>query len=274
MYAVNYIRTQSSSLKNPQVFITKNKNRLKFYEVNTVFLKDGDEFELELFNPNSTTIKAKIQLNGEYISSSGLVLYPGERVFLERYLDSNRKFLFHTYDINPGDAGAIEATRDNGYLKIEFYEEDKPFKKAYYNPYQPYFNTSSGTTNIGATFTTDTHDFGVAGDNIFFSSTNIAGSTVTMDSLNLEGSITSENVATRDAKMETGRVDEGSVSNQDFTYVDKNFKYWTFSEVEIQLLPESRKVVESGDIRVYCTNCGARQKKTNWKFCPSCGSKF
>jgi hypothetical protein len=268
------------------VFITKNKNRLKFYEVNTVFLKDGDEFELELFNPNSSTIKAKIQLNGEYISSSGLVLYPGERIFLERYLDSNRKFLFHTYDINPTDRDAVDASKDNGYLKIEFYEEDKPFKKAYYNLYQPYF-TNTGTGVFGGTTTTtsssplrdsqtytcDNVEFGVAGNNVFFSQTNIGGSSATMDSVDLEGSITTSNF-TASASMETGRVDEGSVSDQDFTYVDKNFKYWTFSEVEIQLLPESRKVIESKDIRVYCTSCGTRQKKSNWKFCPSCGGKY
>ena len=243
MYAVNYLRTHSSSLKNPQVFITKNKNRLKFYEVNTVFLKDGDEFELELFNPNSTTIKAKIQLNGEYISSSGLVLYPGERIFLERYLDSNRKFLFHTYDINPADRDAVDASKDNGYLKIEFYEEDKPFKKAYYNPYQPYFNTTGGdvfggtttasplrgTQTCGGTYTTDDAEFGVAGNNIFFSQTNISESDVTLDSFDLEGSITTTNYKAS-ASMETGRVDEGSVSEQDFTYVDKNFKYSTFSD--------------------------------------------
>lgn len=67
-------------------------------------MKNGSEFELELFNPKQTTILAKIKINGSYIGGGGIVLRPGERVFLERYLDDAKKFLFETYNVDGGSS--------------------------------------------------------------------------------------------------------------------------------------------------------------------------
>ena len=78
--------------------ITKNRNRSKIYE-NSVYLKDGENFEIELFNPTTSRVLAKITINGNSISNSGIVLKPGERVYLERFIDSNNKFVFETYQI-------------------------------------------------------------------------------------------------------------------------------------------------------------------------------
>jgi hypothetical protein len=59
----------------------------------TVYLNNGDEFEIELFNPTISKVMAKIDLNGISIGP-GVVLRPGERVFLERYINEAKKFLF------------------------------------------------------------------------------------------------------------------------------------------------------------------------------------
>jgi hypothetical protein len=52
----------------PQSFITKSKQRLKQH-IDTVYLNNGDEFEIELFNPTQNKVLAKIELNGKSIGN-------------------------------------------------------------------------------------------------------------------------------------------------------------------------------------------------------------
>jgi len=84
--------------KNPTAHITVGKQRLK-QNGSVVYLKDGDEFEVEIFNPQQNSVLAKLKINGNYIGGGGVVLKPGQRVFLERYLDEARKFKFETYEV-------------------------------------------------------------------------------------------------------------------------------------------------------------------------------
>ena len=51
---------------------------------------------------------------------------PGERVFLERYLDEAKKFLFETYEVNSADPNVQRAIQNNGDVEIEFYQEYAP----------------------------------------------------------------------------------------------------------------------------------------------------
>ena len=102
--------------------ITKNRNRAKIYG-DSIYLKDGENFEIELFNPSTVRVLAKITINGKQISSSGIVLKPGERVYLERFIDSNNKFVFDTYDVEKSNE-ALNAIVDNGLIKVEFFEEN------------------------------------------------------------------------------------------------------------------------------------------------------
>ena len=53
--------------KKCSVNITSNKNRIKQYE-SSVYLKDGQQFELEIFNPHQFKVLAKISINGKEIS--------------------------------------------------------------------------------------------------------------------------------------------------------------------------------------------------------------
>ena len=114
----------ATQVSNPTAHITKKKSRLKVYNGNVVFLNDKDNFEFEIHNPKNKTVLCKIKLNGEYISTSGVVLRPGQRVFLERFLDSNNKFEFSTYDVK--DTSENRSAIDlNGDVLVEFYDEQE-----------------------------------------------------------------------------------------------------------------------------------------------------
>ena len=128
----------------PQSFITKGKQRLKQH-TNTVYLKNGDEFEIELFNPTQNKVLAKIEINGNNIGN-GIVLRPGERVFLERYLDEAKKFLFETYVVNGNNKDVQNAIEKNGDVTVKFYDEYVP-KLTYTFPFQRdyYFPSTSPT---------------------------------------------------------------------------------------------------------------------------------
>jgi len=106
----------------PQVYLTVNKNRRKLYGSSIYYLKDGEEFEFEFFNPTQDVFLAELELNGKPISNSGLILKPGERVYLERYIDNNKKFKFETYKID-GTEEALEATLKNGSVVVKFRRE-------------------------------------------------------------------------------------------------------------------------------------------------------
>lgn len=97
----------------PQAHITRSKSKsrgkLKIYNNNNVYLENGEEFEIELFNPTQKTVLAKIEFNGEMISHSGLVLKQGQRIFLERFFDDNKKFKFEVYDIENVQKTRIKA---------------------------------------------------------------------------------------------------------------------------------------------------------------------
>jgi hypothetical protein len=74
--------------------------------------------------------------------------------------------------------------------------------------------------------------------------------------------------------IETGRVEQGSTSDQKIKTIDKEFEYFSFHTIEYKMLPISQKINTAEDInvKVYCTNCGAKLGKGH-KFCSSCGTK-
>src|ERR1035437_3413694 len=65
-----------------------------------IYLKDEEDFEIEIFNPTTESILAIISVNGKQISSSGLVIRPGRREYLDCFLDSKKKFKFSTYEVD------------------------------------------------------------------------------------------------------------------------------------------------------------------------------
>jgi Zn finger protein HypA/HybF involved in hydrogenase expression len=251
----------SESLKC-SAHVTTDRSRLKVYNSNQVFLKDKQKFEIELYNPTSFKYLAKISFNGVLMSQSGIVLKPGERVYLQRYLDSNNKFIFETYEVEKSNL-SLNAISKNGGLKIEFYKENITFSGYHMgSTVSTYINESCPGT------------YGVSGPS-GITYTNYSSGSPYIGGLNTSSNFNSINCSsTLDTKIETGRVEKGEKSKQEFTSTTGDFSYFSENSVEYKLLPESAKPVEISKIRNYCTECGTRMKKETWKFCPGCGNKL
>jgi DNA-directed RNA polymerase subunit RPC12/RpoP len=268
-----------------------NKSLLKEYSNSSndriVYMNDGTEFQIQIFNPYSYTIGVAFSFNennGNYNSWNEqlLVIKPGQRVWLERYLNDEAKLLFSTYKVGNSKA-AKEAIKLNGLVTIKFYKEKEQIK---YQPitYQPqvWYNYCD---------TVQTFDF--APKNYCSQINGAASLDAGIDSITLScdaSSVTSQatsSVYTSAAaattnqpktrsmskSIETGRVDKGSHSNQRFNSVNIDFEYYPFSTEKIQILPSSQKPVTASDLqKVYCSNCG-RKLNTKYKYCPYCGAK-
>lgn len=281
-------------MEQPNASICINKSRLKVYnkEVSpTYYLKKGDEFQIEIFNPTSDTILAKIYLNGKTISQGGLVIRPGERVFLERYLDIPNKFLFDTYEVSNTDE-VKKAIEDNGDFKVEFFKESQPTytyiksNTTYIGDYNPWTmtQTSSRPTTIygsGSAYVGSGNIYADGLDintNTYTYTVNSFNQTSTVNSSNtLRASLSSEN-STKSIKnktIETGRIEAGGISNQEIKTVNKSFDYYPFHTVEYKMLPLSQKISTINEIKIrkYCSNCGKKAIKTD-NFCSKCGKKI
>lgn len=256
---------QTTTTSTPTAHITRAKSRLKVYGTNQVFLKDGSNFEIELFNPRKESVLAKIWINGKLISTSGLIIRPGQRAHIERFIDEPKKFVFNTYEVENTNE-ALAAIADNGLIKVEFYEE-------IVTTYSINEVIAPFTTKSIPSFPPPTHYYG--GFDYSMNSPFVGTcSTYFSRSANSEMLTNSMNSSATMDWMETGRIEKGSNSNQKFESASGSFSYVPFTTVTCKILPESAKPVEINEIRNYCTNCGTRQKKSAWKFCPNCGTKI
>jgi len=246
-----------SALKRPEAFVTKGKKRIKQFD-GQVYLSNGDEYEIELFNPTQEVVLAKIKIDGNYIAGGGIVLRRGERVFLERFLDSPEKFKFSTYVVNGNNAEVQDAVKNNGYVEIEFYSEYIPTNIWGGNTYT---YSNSGTVNGNPiTFTTT----GTTSTSTFYNA-----------SLTSTNTLAGPNIRSLSNKIETGTTEKGSSSDQTFQHTNKTFNSFSFWNVAWQILPTSQKQYTAEEVSVnYCGNCGAKRKKDSFKFCPHCGTKF
>lgn len=267
--------TNNYNSAQPEAFITTNKNRRKI-QGNNIYLENNTSFEIELFNPTSQVLLGKIKINGNYISDRGLILNPGQRVFLERHIESPEKFLFSTYMVNKENEAVAKAIENNGLVEIEFYPEKIQQIVTTYPPFeihwldQPYYSNNqfyyTSNQNTGGSYT-------------------CTGSDITLDSignnsqLNRSFAPPRESIFKKSGKRssknlsETGRVEKGEVSNQVFRSVHKEFESYYSHIVSYKILPISEKNIQVNELTKWCPNCGTKSKKT-WKFCASCGNKL
>lgn len=239
----------------PTANVTINKSRVKIYKDNTIYLKDKQEFEVELFNPTKEDILAKISLNGEYISNSGVVIRPGERIFLDRFIDEPSKFVFDTYEVENSEI-VKKAIENNGKVMIEFFKlEPYSYISIGNTNNTGLWSSTSGTAKI---YTSPTWEFNP--NEVYCG--NFSTTSVCCDSFSVDSNDT----------LETGKVEKGTKSEQEFVYVDKTFMSYPNTIVEYSILPKSRKPFKSNEIKTYCTECGKKLKNT-FKFCPKCGAK-
>lgn len=301
-----YICTNDPSLNYP------NHGR-KSVQHNKIYLKDGEEFEIELHNPMSENVLAVISLDGKPISSSGIVIRAGQRIYLDCFYDDKKKFVYRTYEVD-NTSEAREATAKNGLFEVQFFKE-KILKKyeadqivhhhhhQHYNRY-PYWNgwyngfyyvngiMSTGTlttplyygtttTNAtGGTLTASSNNMtftsGIAGSQNISSqvntsnfSNNLTNTSTSYTANNLSDGNVQANYSSsiadysanvnanetlnfsslrsaslNNAKVETGQVDKGATSSQNFTTIDMDFEDSLLNKVSYQLLPESRKPLE------------------------------
>jgi hypothetical protein len=260
-----------SAPKRPEAFITKGKKRIKQFD-GQVYLSDGDEYEIELFNPTQEVVLAKIKIDGDYIAGGGIVLRRGERVFLERFLDSPEKFKFSTYVVNGNNTEVQDAIANNGYVEIEFYSEYKPTfpnRTLYSGPSYTYSNSPSVINGNPITYTT-------TGNSGNFTLTSGTTSTSTFYNTSLTANtLEGPNIRNLSNKVETGTTEKGSSSEQSFQHTNKTFNQFSFWNVAWQILPLSQKQYTAEEVGTnYCGNCGAKRKKSSFKFCPHCGNKF
>ena len=257
-------KTIASNSKPNAWIVTPNDKGRKSIKSGKVFLEDKEEFEIELFNPLTVSVLADIKLNGQSISKTGLVVKPGQRVYLDCFIDDKKKFKFSTYEIeNSGEA--LDATQNNGLLEVFFYKEDvitldnwkskfdRIIVEKYYpynpypwhNPYTVWYGTTSPT--IGGSCVTTNLTNGIIGttttSNAYYSSNNVSNTSnsVNLSNLNIAGSNMNS--------IETGRVEKGEKSKQKFTEVDMDFKKHYIASTIIQILPESRKPAEVKDVK-------------------------
>jgi len=120
------MKQTTSGPVSPSANLCIGKSRIKRYnnagELPTYYLQKGQEFAVELFNPTQDVILCKISLNNKPIAQGGLVLNPGERVFLDRYIDVPKKFLFDVYEVSNTEE-VKKAIEKNGDFKVEFFKE-------------------------------------------------------------------------------------------------------------------------------------------------------
>lgn len=297
--------------------IAMHKSLLKEFHNNEngriVYLNDGDEFQIQIFNPYDYVIGVGFTFNSDNIDNSKLlVLKPGERVWLDRYLDENKKLLFSTYEVSGKSKEVKKAIQKNGIVNIYFYREKyenglKVFTTPGYVAANIFYNHSNPNDS---TYYCDTTINTICGpgtmkDNIDANYTNINNYCHVdnelqslSDKLSLEQGVsaaatantsatyTSYSAATSTIKngtnscvnynkksIETGRVDKGSYSYQHFNNYYGDFESWYFKKETIKILPQSQKQISSKDLnKKYCHNCG-RKIKESFKFCPNCGTE-
>lgn len=240
--------------------ITVKKNSIKKYN-NDYYLSNGQEFEILLKNNTQDVVMATIKINGKLISNTGLVLKPGKKVYLERYLDQSKKFLFETYKVD-NSTESLRAIENNGNVEISFYKEKQTQPIAYYTTNTP----------IGYPATINTC-FNLTNSRGSGSLTYSSGTT----SLNVSKGFSDNSSELWDSfvpEIETGRVEKGSYSDQKFVDYYGEFEQFAFKTISLKILPYSLKPVETRDLAQYCTNCGLKNRKSNWIFCPRCSTKF
>ena len=254
-----------------------NKSLLKEYSTNedsrVVYMDNNDEFQIQLFNPEQFTVGVTFTFNGKDMDGM-LVLKPGERVWLERYLDNQVKFKFSTYEVDDNDVQVKHAIANNGNITVKFYKErvSSRIKTNIYNTLDVLWKESPLISNEN-TYTVPSYDTVVTcsdtNNNVLLTNNVTNCCCASIDGNTYNNALYKTNV--NNTTIETGRIENGSYSNQKFETVNNEFENYPFKTEYIKILPKSRKPYTTSDLnKIYCTNCG-RKLNSKFKFCPYCG---
>lgn len=261
---------KGTNLPSAWIVNPKDKGR-KSIKGDKIYLDDNQEFEIEIHNPLKESVLADIRLNGGSIAKTGLVIKPGQRVYLDCFVDDRKKFIFQTYTVD-GDQESLDAIVDNGLLEVFFYKEqavtlqnwNDRFHKVIIHEYHPvyypvyprwyptYYTLGTGTittcNSVNTLTTTSAYNTSSAYGDVLNNGS--YGSSFTNCSLT-SGSLTSGSDYYNSpvgGSLETGRVEKGEKSNQQFVDVDMEFEKNYIHHLVYQLLPSSRKPKDINDI--------------------------
>ena len=267
-------KAKNNHVEKPSAWVVSSDKGRKSIKNGKVYLKDKEEFQIELFNPLTDCVLADIKLNGNTISQSGLVIRPGERFYLDCFVDDNKKFVFNTYEVEDSQSTKVAISK-NGMLEVFFYKESvvslknwrnrfdrvivEKYYPVHYPHYHPYWYTTPnvycGTTTGGLSGTTTggyyTNGLNTTTTNTaYYSNTNPINSTYTAG-INISdlGNMATTTTNYSANSIETGRVEKGKKSNQKFEEVDMDFEKFHISSIVLQLLPESVKPVDTKDLK-------------------------
>lgn len=259
--------TKPVGSKDPQkphawVVNPSDKGRKAIKNNSKVYLQDGQNFEIELYNPLTESVLADIKVNGSSVSKSGLVIRPGERFYLDCFVDDKKKFVFNTYEVEDTEQSK-SAIQKNGTVEVYFYKEDtinlknwsnlfQPIIEKHYYPVYPWYTprpwypsvwygTTGGTITTSNSITNVTLNSNTSNGS-YYSSTDLGSMTFTSNSSY------SDNIGSINSKIETGRIEKGESSNQQFMSVEMEFQKYHISSVAYQILPESQKPIETKDL--------------------------
>lgn len=271
-------KVKNNHVEKPSAWVVSSEKGRKSIKNGKVYLKDKEEFQIELFNPLTDCVLADIKLNGNTISQSGLVIRPGERFYLDCFVDDNKKFVFNTYEVEDSQSTKVAISK-NGMLEVFFYKESvvslknwrnkfdrvivEKYYPVHYPHYHPYWYTTpnvycgTGTiTTTGGLSGTTTGGYYTNGLNTtttntaYYSNPNLQpiNSTYTTG-INISDLGNMATTTSYSSTIETGRVEKGNKSNQKFEEVDMDFEKFHISSIVLQLLPESVKPVDTKDLK-------------------------
>ena len=272
-------KAKNNHVEKPSAWVVSSDKGRKSIKNGKVYLKDKEEFQIELFNPLTDCVLADIKLNGNTISQSGLVIRPGERFYLDCFVDDNKKFVFNTYEVEDNQSTKVAISK-NGMLEVFFYKESvvslknwrnrfdrvivEKYYPVHYPHYQPYWYgvpnvyCGNGTITTGGLSGTTTGGYYTNGlsnniigttttNNAYFSQPINSTYTTGINISDLGNMTTTTSYSTN--SIETGRVEKGGKSNQKFEEVDMDFEKFHISSIVLQLLPESVKPVDTKDLK-------------------------
>jgi len=256
-------KLKSTTLAPGAWVVNSNDKGRKSIKKGKVYLQDKEEFIIELYNPLQQAVLADIKLNGNSISKSGLVLNPGQRFYLDCFIDDRKKFIFNTYEVEDNDE-TQNAIAKNGLLEVFFYKESVvsldgwsnkfnriiveryyptwyPWYRDYYSPWGGYYYGGTTANDSFANTTTNTVNLN--------SSNSIVGNAYYSSDLSFNASNGTITTSYSSNNIETGRIEKGEKSKQKFEKVDMDFDNYYIASTIIQLLPESRKPVETKELK-------------------------
>lgn len=267
----------------PQCELLVNKQKRKFYgkKKNKLYLNDGDYIQISIFNSSYDRIGVQLEFNNN-IEEKMVIINPGQKILLDRFVDTKKKIKYSTYIVDGNDDNVKESIKFNGNIILHFWKEK--IQSYYYNINLPNnTNWSSGSYLTNTTISDAPFDLTTSSNCTF------------NDGLSCNSYQERKHKRKRFKMKETGRIEKGEKSKQkmkkvnfdpDYIFHTMKYKLLPFSEMKnkkknLSEKPSSVTIdyhnnYKNTDHRIYCSNplCGYRVRNRNWKYCPICGNQI